>query len=360
MAMVSLETSRGAEGSVVPKSTQRARILEALAERTCQVVWTIGEEDSAALSFVVTSGCFIKDFDPEKVQVLTCFHSETWSTARIQVSYNRYRFEARLNNSVSPLEAKKHDLCVIDFDPGEHAIPCFQYNSPYTWPVLGETVYFAGFPLTQDASPLVHKARVAAFQESDETDSFVIDGTVVAGHSGGPIVTATGDQLNLLGVISSQLVDISKAFMEAAQFKGPTYVSRGHMPAMIGNKTASQVVREIMEVMLANHSTGIGKATHLINLAYMKKGDGEPEQAAGCPEASCSGDVKELSVMKKRVLEREMKDNGWHLERQGAGHEIWANGKGVTQSVPRHTTIAGGTAQRILTIVRENPGKSNP
>ena len=38
---------------------------------------------------------------------------------------------------------------------------------------------------------------------------------------------------------------------------------------------------------------------------------------------------------------------GWEIERQGAAHEIWSNGKGRIP-VPRHREIRKGTAQKII------------
>ncbi|MFN2376213.1 MAG: type II toxin-antitoxin system HicA family toxin [Candidatus Binatia bacterium] len=55
--------------------------------------------------------------------------------------------------------------------------------------------------------------------------------------------------------------------------------------------------------------------------------------------------------MKRRDLERLLRDLGWRLVRQGGRHDIW--GRGAERlAVPRHTEINERTAKAILKEAR--------
>ena len=60
--------------------------------------------------------------------------------------------------------------------------------------------------------------------------------------------------------------------------------------------------------------------------------------------------------MKKRDLEKKLRELGWDLLREGANHEIWTNGRGVTGRVPRHREIREGTAKKIIRKATRNRG----
>ena len=57
--------------------------------------------------------------------------------------------------------------------------------------------------------------------------------------------------------------------------------------------------------------------------------------------------------MKKRDLDKQLKELGWWLLRQGK-HEIWTNGR-ITIAVPRHREIKEMTARGILRDAECNP-----
>lgn len=59
--------------------------------------------------------------------------------------------------------------------------------------------------------------------------------------------------------------------------------------------------------------------------------------------------------MKKRDLEKKLRQYGWELERQGGSHEIWSNGQGVTEPVPRHSEINEKLAKKIIKKAAYNP-----
>jgi len=51
--------------------------------------------------------------------------------------------------------------------------------------------------------------------------------------------------------------------------------------------------------------------------------------------------------MKKKRLEKLLRRNGWHLEREGGNHEIWSDGIYI-ESIPRHRVLDEITAKRII------------
>jgi mRNA interferase HicA len=60
--------------------------------------------------------------------------------------------------------------------------------------------------------------------------------------------------------------------------------------------------------------------------------------------------------MKKRDLEKRLRDAGWWFLRQGSNHEIWTNGE-LAEPIPRHKEIHEQLAGGIIRFVRENPPK---
>lgn len=51
--------------------------------------------------------------------------------------------------------------------------------------------------------------------------------------------------------------------------------------------------------------------------------------------------------MKRRDLEKKLKNAGWYLLRNGADHDIWTNGKEV-EPIPRHKEINERLAKAII------------
>lgn len=61
--------------------------------------------------------------------------------------------------------------------------------------------------------------------------------------------------------------------------------------------------------------------------------------------------------MKRKDLERALKELGWWLERQGRRHALWTNGS-EQEPVPRHGEVAEPLAKKILRTARRFPGKA--
>lgn len=54
--------------------------------------------------------------------------------------------------------------------------------------------------------------------------------------------------------------------------------------------------------------------------------------------------------MKRRDLERELRQAGWWLSWHGGKHDIWTNGE-EQEAVPRHNEINEYTAKKIIKTV---------
>ncbi|MEA5576144.1 type II toxin-antitoxin system HicA family toxin [Anabaena sp. UHCC 0451] len=53
--------------------------------------------------------------------------------------------------------------------------------------------------------------------------------------------------------------------------------------------------------------------------------------------------------MKRKELEKKLRQAGCYLKREGASHSLWINPQtGVIEAVPRHTEIKEFLAQKIL------------
>lgn len=51
--------------------------------------------------------------------------------------------------------------------------------------------------------------------------------------------------------------------------------------------------------------------------------------------------------MKRRDLEKKLKDAGWYLKVHGGNHDIWTNGKDKEQ-IPRHNEVNERLAKAII------------
>ncbi len=397
-----------------PLRLHKSEIFRELALRTCKVVWTIKEREVCE-----TSGCFIKGFDPGRVQVLSCFHDTGWKDAAlIQIKYHSQSIKATLKNEICSLEAKKNDLCILNFEGLD--VPFFEFTGEFMTPTLGQKIYFSGFPFGQD-QPVVHRGYISSTSIVDDSDFFTIDGTVVQGHSGGPVIVVQEDRLNLLGVISSQLVDISRLLINASETKLPNIVAWNDRAPSYGTSNVGAVLDATIQGLLSNLSTGIGKASSLTNIVYIEKdentekdegekpeeefattsdpevwdtGAGETYQdmfnadpflsikrrrefakaqsskgepagnrkiaatTSAMPEEPSTSRVSELPVTKKSVVLKVLLENRWRLIRTGK-HETWTNGKGQSEILSHgggSKEIKDPIAKKIIKNAQEHPG----
>jgi mRNA interferase HicA len=60
--------------------------------------------------------------------------------------------------------------------------------------------------------------------------------------------------------------------------------------------------------------------------------------------------------VKRRDLEKKLRDFGWRFHKHGGSHDHWTNGKDF-ESVPRHVEINENLAKKILKAAKSNPGE---
>jgi mRNA interferase HicA len=60
-------------------------------------------------------------------------------------------------------------------------------------------------------------------------------------------------------------------------------------------------------------------------------------------------------IVKRRELERRLREQGWRLDRHGGKHDIWVNAnRSLTEYLPRHPEINERLAWSILRRVGES------
>lgn len=58
--------------------------------------------------------------------------------------------------------------------------------------------------------------------------------------------------------------------------------------------------------------------------------------------------------MKRRDLEKKLRERGWELVRHGGNHDVWSNAEGTkSEYVPRHSEINEHLAKAILKRTEE-------
>lgn len=147
------------------------------------------------------------------------------------------------------------DACIYKVDV---PIPHFRISET---PIRGgETVYFGGFPLTQRTFTF-HKGMVS----SVDPNQFTVDGTVVKGNSGGPIVKIENGEIRLVGMLVSEIAEIDQAFrnllpklMDMQQtYTGPV-ASNDFTGLAIKGTGFHRDLLTLQQAILKNISTGIG------------------------------------------------------------------------------------------------------
>lgn len=172
---------------------EKQELYEPLLQATCKVTWKSGIKD------METTGTLIRF--REAMGVLAYGHKQDEKDTRVVAIIAANVFSRmKTERHVPPSLTVKQDICVLDSPKTEN--PYFDIGEDFATPELGEKVYFAGYPLGQN-TPVVHRGRVSSMGEN----SFTIDGVVITGNSGGAVVALRNNQIALLGVIHSQVVD---------------------------------------------------------------------------------------------------------------------------------------------------------
>jgi len=129
----------------------------------------------------------------------------------------------------------------------------------------GDEVYFGGFPITQNTLTS-HKGYVSSLRKAptrfgtDFQKVIDIDGTVVGGNSGGPLIIKKGENYIVVGIISQQVAYLSEAFQHLEQFLKVQMTSPNAGSVFIGGMNPNAALFETIKTLKTNLSTGIGTA----------------------------------------------------------------------------------------------------
>lgn len=58
--------------------------------------------------------------------------------------------------------------------------------------------------------------------------------------------------------------------------------------------------------------------------------------------------------MKKKELERALRNLGWQFELHGGNHDVWTNGH-LFEFIPRHAEVKEPLAKKIIKKAEKNP-----
>lgn len=176
---------------------------------------------------------------------------------------------------------------------------------------LGAEVYFGGYPL-QEIDATIHRGTISAVGDG----TFSIDGTVVGGHSGGPVCAKNADgRLVLIGILKSQAISVSPEYLELfrkVELLKLAGAKDTFSVSSILTFTDSQTNQSFSEritlgnfetlyhtlvTVRSNISTGIGKAIN-IKFAYRDLTGASPEFDR--PSVDATNYLSELPVGRKK------------------------------------------------------------
>jgi S1-C subfamily serine protease len=137
----------------------------------------------------------------------------------------------------------------------------------------GEEVFFGGFPLTQN-NLTSHKGFISSIREASTSFGTTlqkvidIDGTVVGGNSGGPLIISKSGKYLVVGIISQQVAFLTEAFQQLEQYLKIQMTNPSGGAVFISGVNPNAALFETIKILKANISTGIGTA---IFIDYLKK-----------------------------------------------------------------------------------------
>jgi V8-like Glu-specific endopeptidase len=169
----------------------------------------------------------------------------------------------------------------------------------------GMKVYFAGYPLGQSVVTF-HKGIISSIKVEENINRFTIDGTVVPGNSGGPVLIQEEGNIYLAGMITSEITDLSsedqktirimkelKAYSDSHPHTNSGGVNFDFRGASIDvsvptpdNPNAKERISTLDSVVLSyelfekNLSTGIGQAIDLRHYNDLFKESATPQRTS--------------------------------------------------------------------------------
>lgn len=186
------------------KKLSTPSIFDKIRPLMCSINSTVGESSG----FFIGKGTILTvahNIPMEKVEGKDRF---TTDYVQIDSAHQHKPYFPKSSDGIVQEHAKALDLYAI-----EHEIQLSDLNEI---PILsaeiplkeGMKVYFAGYPLGQDTVTF-HKGTISSITENQGIRRFTIDGTVVPGNSGGPVVIQHEGKIYLVGVITSEVAAFS-------------------------------------------------------------------------------------------------------------------------------------------------------
>ena len=269
--------------SLVPNTATRA--FEYIAERTCKVITPHGE----------ATGCLIGDKVVATVMhIFSVTESGSINPEGLEIRYKDRQYTATLMR-MNVETASRADAVLLQIQQ-EVSLPFFETVFEGDLP-NGTDVYFSGFPLSQ-SNLTHHKGMVSSVV--DNGARFTIDGTIVRGNSGGPVVAeSSSGGFVLVGMITREVAMLPSSFTR--HYKGLSKIDIEPVPRGKGkwkkdycsidgahftddednvarlNAHPEERIIILLRAAMDNISTGIGKALHARCLLPLYRGEELPE-----------------------------------------------------------------------------------
>ncbi|MCE5317884.1 MAG: serine protease [Parachlamydia sp.] len=251
------------EKAFTPKKIEKCDIFQAIGPKVCLVESPLGK----------ATGFFVS-----QTELVTAFHilplteqgtQFTVCSDNVKVTHAGKQYHVTFSPGFNSTKGREIDLCVLTIDG---KITPQNFFSFLPIPLQeGMNAYFAGFPLTQSVITF-HKGSISSIYQKNNTQYFTIDGTVVPGNSGGPVVIQHQNQVYLAGIIFSEVADMEPDFLFIENAFATMRQTGGVGGMAIGIKYPDGKVRSTspldilsigLSVIKRNMSTGIGKALHI-------------------------------------------------------------------------------------------------
>lgn len=198
----------------------------------------------------------------------------------VELVYNKTVYKPQFPQKFIGPNAHRLDLSLLQTDIKVEEESCIPLLPADFQLKEGMKVYFAGFPLTQ-SSITFHRGMISSISEDNGTRRFTIDGTVVPGNSGGPVIIQVDGKLYIAGIITAEVADLDKEFLFVEESFALLKKQGGANMMKLGIKYADGICRstdpfDLIGIALSgikrNLSTGIGRAIDARHLAQLFEG----------------------------------------------------------------------------------------
>lgn len=209
------------------------------------------------------------------------------------------------------------DICLLQIIP-QIQTKCMFLEKDISQLNIGTEVFFSGFPLSQ-SSLTFHKGMVSSIPPTiNGICHFTIDGTIVQGNSGGPVAMISENRLVVIGMIFQEAAELSQDFYHGKcvldglrkEEKSSGFQTTITFPdGTTLTKSRSQFLANVIDTLVSNISTGIGKAIHTQHIIQMSRSEGIPEEEKSQSASSSASHLSGLSVMKGERVPKPMIDD---------------------------------------------------